>query len=169
MAKTWDIFRKSTDPDKQPVATVHELEYHGEWMEDEYVIVTVKNPEPIDWKRGDNLTYRGEKFSVYYDPKVIKKARSGSYLEGFTYENVKLYSEAARLKDINFNDIVLADNMIPYTSLNSFSFFAETVEDLADRIQANLDRMEPGEWNVYTPDSSRTGQRLGSDQSRTAN
>ena len=169
MAKTWDIFRKSADPDKQPVATVHELEYHGEWMEDEYVIVTVKSPEPIDWKRGDNLTYRGEKFSVYYDPKVIKKARSGSYQEGFTYENVKLYSEAARLKDINFNDIVLADNMIPYTSLNSFSFFAETVEDLADRIQANLDRMEPGEWNVYTPDSSRTGQRLGSDQSRTAN
>lgn len=169
MAKTWDIFRKSTDPDKQPVATVHELEYHGEWMEDEYVIVTVKNPEPIDWKRGDNLTYRGEKFSVYYDPKVIKKARSGSYLEGFTYENVKLYSEAARLKDINFNDIVLADNMIPYTSLNTFSFFAETVDDLADRIQANLDRMEPGEWNVYTPNYSRTEQRLDRDQSRIAN
>ena len=30
MSKTWDIFRKNTDPDRQPVATVHELEYHGE-------------------------------------------------------------------------------------------------------------------------------------------
>lgn len=152
-------------------AFTESLEYHGEWMGDEFVTVTVHSPEPVDFQIGDYLEYRGENFSILDDPNIIKKARSGSYQEGFTYENIKLYPESARMKHIAFNDYVLPDpdapaNKIPYSSLNIFSFFAASVEDLADRIQANLDRMEPDMWAVFTPNHSRVLQRVPSEISK---
>ena len=152
-------------------ALCESLEYHGEWMGDEFVTVTVHSPEPVDFQIGDYLEYRNENFSILDDPNVIKKARSGSYQEGFTYENIKLYPESARMKHIAFNDYVLPDpdapaNKIPYSSLNIFSFFAASVEDLADRLQANLDRMEHGRWAVFTPNHDRTLQRVPSEISK---
>ena len=83
---TWTIYRRNTDPDRNPVASAHELEFHGEWMGDEYVSVTVKSPVPIDFHFGDCLTYRGTRYEIDYDPNFIKKARMGSYGEGFVYD-----------------------------------------------------------------------------------
>lgn len=148
----------------QTVAVGESLELHDEWMGDCYVTVTVHSPEPVDFKLGDFIYYREEIFSIIDDPNIIKKARSGSYGEGFTYENIKFYSAAARTKHIAFNDYVLPDpnapaNKIPYSSMSTFSFFAASLEDLADRIQANLDRMEPDIWHVYTPMKARSLQR----------
>ena len=142
---------------------VKDLEYHGEWMEDEYVSVKVTSPEPVAFALGDYLMYRGEKFEINYDPNVIKKARSGSYGEGFTYDNVKLYSVAAQLKHIGFKDVVLNTlvdnaNKLVYSMQGTFQFFAGSVEDLADRIQANLNR-EFSNWKVMTSNWSRTYQR----------
>ena len=166
MSKTWDIFRKNTDPDRQPVATVHELEYHGEWMEDEYVTLTVKSPTPIKFHFGDYLTYRGEQFVIDYNPNKIKKARKNSYAEAFVYENIKLFSLARELNDIAFKDYVLnwnsASNTNVYSSQGKFAFFAASVEDLADRLQANLDRATGTAWTVLTPNYNRTRQRINS-------
>ena len=165
MSKTWDIFRKASDPDRNPVATVHSPEYHGEWMEDEYVTVTIPSPTPIDFHFGDYLTYRGEIFTIDYNPNVIKKARKDSYGEAFVYENVKLYSLSRELNDIAFNDYVLKwyddnANKSVYSSQGKFSFFAGSIEDLADRLQANLDREAPNMWTVLTPNYYRTKQRV---------
>ena len=166
MSKSWNIYRKNTDPDRNPVVTVHDLEYHGEWMEDEYVTVTVKSPTPIDFHFGDCLTYRGEVFNIDYNPNVIKKARKDSYGEAFVYENVKLYSLARELNDIAFKDYVLnwnsASNTNVYSSQGKFAFFAGSIEDLADRLQANLDRATGTAWTVLTPNYRRTRQRINS-------
>ena len=161
----WTIYAS----DGQTVrAVARELEYHGEWMGDAYVTVDIRSAEPVELSVGDNLTYRGEVFEINYDPGFVKKARRGSYGEGFTYDKVKLYSIGARLRDCGFRDVVLNDmydnaNKLVYSMLGTFSFFAGSVEDLADRIQANLNRkFGSGQWRVYTPSSSRSAQRLGS-------
>ena len=166
MAKTWNIYRY--DQPTVARATVHELEYHGSWMEDEYVIVSVRSAEPVDFHYGDHLYYRGTRYDINYDANVIKKASSGSYGEGFTYDSIKLYSIAYRLKDCGFKDVVLNEvydqaNKLVYSSQGKFSFFASSVEDLADRIKANINRFfgSGNTWKVYTPDSSRSSQRNG--------
>jgi hypothetical protein len=43
---------------------------------------------------------------------------------------------------------VKSDNEIHYTSLPNFSFYCSRAQDLADRIQANLDRLYPGQWTI---------------------
>lgn len=159
----WEI-RRITDtsgitPGTALVAEAESLEYHGEWMADEMVSVTVKSPVPIDFHFGDSLTYRGETFAINYDPNVVKKARQGTYADGFAYENIKLYAEGNGLKDVDFKDVVLSDNQLAYTSLATFSFYAASVEDLADRLQANLDRSGHGSWVVLTPSWERTSER----------
>lgn len=148
------------------IATVHDPEYHGGWMDDCFVTVSVKSAEPIDWHFDDYLIYRGETFSISYDPNVVKKARRGTYGEGFTYDNVKFFSLGYKLRNIGFKDVVLYDNQQTYTSLSTFSFFAGSAEDLADRLAANLGResqpLVPGGFIVLTPSASRTQQRYGS-------
>lgn len=155
----WTIYHN----DNTELTVVKELEYHDEWMADGYVSVTVKSATPVAFSIGDYLEYRGERFEINYDSNLIKKARSGSYGEGFVYENVKLYSQSSRLKDVGFLDYVLnwdsASNKNVYSSQGTFAFYAESVEDLADRIQANLDRHSNGEWLVLTPNWSRSSQR----------
>lgn len=120
--------------------TLPELEYHGIWMLECFVTFTVKSFQPVNWQLGDYLMYRGEKFVLNYDPSVIKKARTNTYGEAYVYESIKFNSLSVELTDIEFLDVVLSDNHIHYTSLPSFSFFANDIDDLADRLQANVNR-----------------------------
>ena len=55
------------------------LEYVGKWMGECYLTISIKSPYPIDFQIGDYIEYRGEKFTINYDPTVIKKARRGTY------------------------------------------------------------------------------------------
>lgn len=146
------------------IAVVHELEYHGGWMDDGFVSVNVKSAEPIDWHFDDFLTYRDEIYSISYDPNVVKKARRGTYGDGFTYDNIKLYSLGYKMRNYGFKDVVLNDNQLPYTMLETFSFFCSTIEDFADRLQANFNREQQslltGGFIVLTPSQARTAQRL---------
>lgn len=143
-------------------ATVKELEYHGEWMGDEFITVTVKSPVPVEFKYGDYLVYRNsnEKYYIDYNPNKIHRATKESYGEAFVYENVKMYHESHVLKDVMFKDYVLNDNGMAYSQQAKFSFFAGSVEDLADRIQANLNKaLGSNTWKVITPVWSRTHAR----------
>ena len=161
----WTIYRNSGGA-PQAVVESEGLEYHDEWMAESFVSVTVKSPVPIDFHFGDYLMYRGEIFQLNYDPNVVKKARRGSYGEGFSYDNIKLYAVSEMLKDTGFKDYVLnwdsPSNTNTYSSLGKFSFYADSVEDLADRIQANLDRTG-ATWRVLTPSYERTLQRNDAD------
>lgn len=169
----WMILRIDKDDMQRPVVVnvvaVDSLEYHGEWMADEYITVTVKSPAPIDFHIDDFISYRGDIYALNYDPNVAKKARRNTYGEGFTYDNIRFVSIAGKIKGYGFKDYVLDDNGLAYSSLDKFSFYAGSVEDLADRIQANLDRQDAfdqtllvqmyGHFKVLTPNWSRCQQR----------
>lgn len=116
------------------------IEYNGKWMEECYVSVVVESPEPIDFQIGDWIEYRGDIFTINYDPTVLKQAFRRTVRNAFKYDGVKLNSVASELLDCSFLDYTLNDNKIHYSGLPSFSFYAANVSDLANRLQANLDR-----------------------------
>lgn len=130
--------------------TVTSLEYNGEFMGESYVLCKVESEVPIDFQTGDHLEYRGEKYEINYDPSVLKKCRTGYTGDAFTYDSIKLNSASNDLVKCLFLDYVKEDNLIHYSSLPKFSFFASNVEALAERIQVNLDRLYSGEtkWTV---------------------
>lgn len=172
MGETWDIQRLSVVGGNIVVGTVttlRELEYHSEWMGESSVVVTVKSPSPIDFHFDDFISYRGEIFYLPSDANVLKQSRVDTYGEGFVYDNVKFMSLSSKLKGVLFKDLVLYDNGLTYSSMGKFSFYAGSVEDLADRIAANLTRstgslllQEYGNFVILTPDATRVLQRYGS-------
>lgn len=135
---------------KNKRCTVTSLEYNGEFMGESYVLCKVESEVPIDFQTGDYLEYRGEKYEINYDPSVLKKCRASYNRDAFTYDSIKLNSASNDLVKCLFLDYVKEDNLIHYSSLPKFSFFASNVEDLAERIQANLDRLYSGDrkWTV---------------------
>lgn len=142
----WIIYNK----DGLAKCEARKLEYSGEFLGACSVNVSISSPSPIGFELGDWLEYRGERFELNYDPSVVKEASSGAYGEGFVYENVVFNSLSDELTRCDFLDVVPADNHIHYTSLPNFSFFAESVEALAERLQANLNRVYKGDksWTV---------------------
>ena len=140
----WEIKGK----DNQAKATVGSLEYNGEWMGESYVTVTVESPAPVNFEIGDYIIYRDERFEINYDPGKIKSAPRYEKGDAFKYENIKFNSLADELTRCDFLDIVLEDNQIHFTGLPKFSFYGG-VQDLANRMQANLDRTYgKGTWSV---------------------
>lgn len=150
----WTIYNKSGVA--KYIAT--DLEYHDIWMGEEYVTIKITSPTPIELEIGDYLIYRDDVYSIYTLPSALKQARKSSNGEAFKYENVKMSARSAELSEVRFLDVVLYDNNIHYTSLPTFSFYAETIDDLVDRLQANTDRYN-GEWLYITPNYNRTIQR----------
>ena len=142
------------------------LEYNGTWMGECFLTVTVKSAYPIDFHIGDYIMYRGEKFVINYDPSVIKKARRGTYGEGFTYDGIKFNALQTELTDIMFLDYVLGDKGVHYSSLPVFPFFAKDIDDYCDRLQVNTNRWcaehnltAQNYWLFLTPSLIRTQQR----------
>ena len=139
----WEIKRNDI-----VIATTDKLEYHGEWLGESYVTVDVTSPQPISFEIGDFIEYRGERYEINYDPITVKSAPINIKGDAFKYDNIKFNSLADELTRCDFLDIVLNDNNIHYTALPSFRFFATSVRNLADRIQANLNRVYPEKWVV---------------------
>ena len=140
--------------------TIKSLEYNGSWMGECFVTASFKSPAPISFKIGDYLIYRGEVFEINYDPGKIKQSRRNEYGEAFIYENVKFNAKQDELARTEFLDIVLHDNQIHYTSLTKFSFYVSSLDDLLDRIQANLnEQWGSGAWKLYSRNRLRSGQR----------
>lgn len=140
---SWDIKGK----DNAVKATVDKIEYNGEWMGEVYVTVTVESPAPIAFTIGDYIMYRGERFEINYDPGKIKCAEPYKKGDAFKYENIKFNSLTDELTRCDFLDIVLNDNNLHFTGLPKFTFYGG-VQDLANRIQANLNRAYPNQWTV---------------------
>ena len=143
----WIVYSKDGLTER---CSVKSLEYNGEWMGKCNVSVTISSPSPIDFEIGDFLEYRGERFEINYDPSVIKQSSRETYGEGFKYENVIFNSLSDELTRCDFLDYVPSDNQIHYTSLPTFSFFADNIGKLAERIQTNLDRVYKGsqKWTI---------------------
>lgn len=150
------------------------FEYSGKWMGERFLTVSVKSAYPIDFQIGDYIDYRGERFTINYDPTVIKKARRGTYGEGFTYDSIKFNSYSNELTQMRFHDWVLSDNTLHYTSLPNFSFYAKDVDDLVDRLQACADRWckdnkrsKEEYWMFYTLRNNTTAGTSDTGQTQT--
>ena len=143
----WIVYSKDGRTER---CSVKELEYSGSWMGECSVSVTVDSPVPVEFEIGDYLVYRGERFEINYDPTVVKSASVYTSSDGFRYEGVKFNSLSDELTRCDFLDYVPSDNLIHYSSLPNFSFFADSVKSLAERIQVNLDRVYTGsrKWAV---------------------
>ena len=150
---SWEIKSKNNEVKFE----VEKVEYNDEWMQERYVTVTIESPAPINFQIGDYLIYRGERFEINYDPGKIKSAEPYDKGDAFRYENVKFNSLADELTRCDFLDVVFNDNQLHFTGLPKFSFYGG-VKQLADRIQANLDKTYgKGVWNVViAPEFSDT-------------
>lgn len=160
---TWNIYHKDgsklTDVNGEQI-TVHGLEYSDSWMGECFVTINFKHEVSINFQIGDYIVYRGERFELNYEPGKDKQARPDTYGEGFVYDSVKFNALQDELARAEFLDVVLNDNELHYTALPKFPFFVQTLDDLLDRIQANLDeQIGAGLWKIYSRNKERSVQR----------
>lgn len=160
---TWNIYHKDgsklTDVNGEQI-TVHGLEYYDSWMGKCFVAINFKHEVPINFQIGDYIVYRGERFELNYEPGKDKQARPDAYGEGFVYDSVKFDALQDELARAEFLDVVLNDNELHYTALPKFPFYVQTLDDLLDRIQANLDeQIGAGLWKIYSRNKERSVQR----------
>lgn len=159
----WNIYHKDgsklTDVNGEQI-TVHGLEYSDSWMGECFVVINFKHEVPINFQIGDYIVYRGERFELNYEPGKDKQARPDTYGEGFVYDSVKFNALQDELARAEFLDVVLNDNELHYTALPKFPFYVQTLDDLLDRIQANLDeQIGAGLWKIYSRNKERSVQR----------
>ena len=160
---TWNIYHKDgsklTDVNGEQI-TVHGLEYSDSWMGECFLTINFKHEVPINFQIGDYIVYRGERFELNYEPGKDKQARPDTYGEGFVYDSVKFNALQDELSRAEFLDVVLNDNELHYTTLPKFPFYVQTLDDLLDRIQANLDdQIGAGLWKIYSRNMERSVQR----------
>lgn len=159
----WNIYHKDgsklTDVNEEQI-TVHGLEYSDSWMGECFVTINFKHEVPINFQIGDYIVYRDERFELNYEPGKDKQARPDTYGEGFVYDSVKFNALQDELARAEFLDVVLNDNELHYTALPKFPFYVQTLDDLLDRIQANLDeQIGAGLWKIYSRNKERSVQR----------
>ena len=159
----WNIYHKDgsklTDVKGEQI-TVHGLEYSDSWMGECFLSISFKHEVPINFQIGDYIVYRGERFELNYEPGKDKQARPDTYGEGFVYDSVKFNALQDELSRAEFLDVVLNDNELHYTALPKFPFYVQTLDDLLDRIQANLDeQIGKGLWKIYSRNMERSVQR----------
>ena len=139
---------------------VHSIEYNGTWMGECFVTATFENEAPIDFSIGDYIVYRNERFEINYDPGKIKCSSRNTYRGAFKYDNVKFNALSDELVRCDMLDLVLYDNKLHYTALPQFVFYVESLDDLLDRIQANLDELYgKAAWKLYSRNKVRSIQR----------
>lgn len=161
----WTIHSK----DGELRATVKALKYSGTYMGESNVTVDINSHEPIRFAIGDYIDYRGERYVLNSLPKVERNARDNTYGGAVKYSDVVFRSMAmSELENCMMLDYVKDDNGIHYTSLPTFAFYADKnlyadkggltsysagVRQLADRVEANLERMYgTGSWSVIIED-----------------
>ena len=159
----WNIYHKDgsklTDVNGEQI-TVHGLEYSDSWMGECFLTINFKHEVPINFQIGDYIVYRGERFELNYEPGKDKQARPDTYGDGFVYDSVKFNALQDELSRAEFLDVVLNDNELHYTALPKFPFYVQTLDDLLDRIQANLDeQIGKGLWKIYSRNMERSVQR----------
>lgn len=112
-------------------------------------MATITNDEPIEFAIGDYCEYRGERFELNYIPSKEKVASKNYYGEAFKYDSVKFNFLGNELVNCSFLDYVPSGNSLHYNGLSTFTFTG-TVNNLSDRIKANLDRLYTGDkaWTI---------------------
>lgn len=165
----WNIYHKDgsvlCDVDGNHVMFTS-LENTDVWMGECSVSITVKNNSPIIFSIGDYVIYRNERYEINYDPGKIKASSKNTYGEGFVYNDIKFNSLSDELVRAEFLDVVLFEGTVNvdgietplhYTALPKFSFYVEFIDDLLDRIQANMnEQYGDGVWKIFSTNMERS-------------
>lgn len=160
----WKLYHKDGTPLRDANGkeiSVHSLTYDGEWMGECSVSVSIENEAPIDFSIGDYLIYRNERFELNYDPGKIKKGRKNALGDSFKYSDIKLNSLSDELARAEFLDVVLNDEaQLHYTALPDFVFYIGSLDDLLDRLQANMnEQFGDKAWKFYSRNWKRSQTR----------
>lgn len=160
----WKLYRKNGTPLRDTNGkeiSVHSLTYDGEWMGECSVSVSIDNEAPIDFSIGDYLIYRNERFELNYDPGKIKQGRKNALGDSFRYSDIKLNSLSDELARAEFLDVVLNDEaQLHYTALADFVFYIGSLDDLLDRLQANMnEQFGDKAWKFYSRNWKRSQTR----------
>ena len=165
----WNIYHKDgsvlCDVDGNQVMFTS-LENTDVWMGECSVSITVKNNSPVIFSIGDYVIYRNERYEINYDPGKIKASSKNTYGEGFVYNDIKFNSLSDELVRAEFLDVVLFEGTVNvdgtetplhYTALPKFSFYVEFIDDLLDRIQANMnEQYGDGVWKIFSTNMERS-------------
>ena len=160
----WKLYHKDGTPLRDTNGkeiSVHSLTYDGEWMGECSVSVSIENEAPIDFSIGDYLIYRNERFELNYDPGKIKQGRKNALGDSFKYSDIKLNSLSDELARAEFLDVVLNDEaQLHYTALPDFVFYVGSLDDLLDRLQANMnEQFGDKAWKFYSRNWKRSKTR----------
>lgn len=160
----WKLYHKDNTPLRDTNGkeiSVHSLTYDGEWMGECSVSVSIENEAPIDFSIGDYLIYRNERFELNYDPGKAKQGRKNALGDSFKYSDIKLNSLSDELARAEFLDVVLNDEaQLHYTALPDFVFYIGSLDDLLDRLQANMDEQFGDKaWKFYSRNWKRSQTR----------
>ena len=160
----WKLYHKDGTPLRDTNGkeiSVHSLTYDGEWMGECSVSVSIENEAPVDFSIGDYLIYRNERFELNYDPGKAKQGRKNALGDSFKYSDVKLNSLSDELARAEFLDVVLNDEaQLHYTALPDFVFYIGSLDDLLDRLQANMnEQFGDKAWKFYSRNWKRSQTR----------
>lgn len=160
----WKLYHKDGTPLRDANGkeiSVHSLTYDGEWMGECSVSVSIENEAPVDFSIGDYLIYRNERFELNYDPGKIKQGRKNALGDSFKYSDIKLNSLSDELARAEFLDVVLNDEaQLHYTALPDFVFYIGSLDDLLDRLQANMnEQFGDKAWKFYSRNWKRSQTR----------
>lgn len=160
----WKLYNKDGTPLRDTNGkeiSIHSLTYDGEWMGECSVSVSIENEAPVDFSIGDYLIYRNERFELNYDPGKIKQGRKNALGDSFKYSDIKLNSLSDELARAEFLDVVLNDEaQLHYTALPDFVFYIGSLDDLLDRLQANMnEQFGDKAWKFYSRNWKRSQTR----------
>lgn len=127
------------------LAEVNTFQYNGTFMGESFLSFDIDSSDAINFQIGDYVEYRGERYELNYIPAKLKNSSAGSIGSAFQYKGLKINSLADELTRCDFLDFVLNDNQVHFSNLPNFSFYAQSVQELADRLQANLNRVYTGD------------------------
>lgn len=127
---------------------VTELRLSETFMDVPQLSVKVASSTPIAFEIGDYITYdyNGVTYTLRSIPEAAKNARPSTYGEAFVY-NLVFYSPMWDLRNAPFLDLVLYDNGQHFTSMPDVTTY-EDVYGIAARVQANMDNMYLGKWEI---------------------
>jgi|GEM_PF-537638 len=130
--------------------------YNGSYLNVSYIEFSeISSPVPIDWHIGDYVDYSrtGLRYKLYSIPQPKKQARRNATGESFIYSNVQLHAATKQLDMALFNDWVIKDNNVHFSTSSSVSTF-ENVYGIASRLQECMDSYYPSKWRIHVLDST---------------
>ena len=141
-----NIIKKGTADEVRCAVT--ELRLSETFMDVPQLSVKVVSSTPIAFEIGDYITYdyNGVTYTLRSIPEAAKNARPSTYGGAFVY-NLVFYSPMWDLRNAPFLDLVLYDNGQHFTSMPDVTTY-EDVYGIAARVQANMDNMYPGKWEI---------------------